>query len=157
MACETSLCDLRRPFPLISRPIIRECHQRQSHSGLFFLFFLVAPFSSFSVCFFPSFRCAFVVPSRNSRCRCHSQWDQPHTHTHQQHTHTHAHTQHIHPTRLSFSSFHRFLSLSPLPLMCQWYCTSEGPVTNLHCLHCHVRYCGSTTQTTHNTHRTYGT
>lgn len=27
--------------------------------------------------------------------------------------------------------------------MCQWYCTSEGPVTNLHCFHCHVRYCGA--------------
>lgn len=27
--------------------------------------------------------------------------------------------------------------------MCQWYCTSQGPSTNLHCLHCHVRYCGA--------------
>ena len=27
--------------------------------------------------------------------------------------------------------------------MCKWYCTSEGPSTNLECLHCGVRYCGA--------------
>ena len=27
--------------------------------------------------------------------------------------------------------------------MCKWYCTSEGPSTNLACLHCHAHYCGA--------------
>jgi len=27
--------------------------------------------------------------------------------------------------------------------MCKWYCTSEGPSTNLECLHCHAHYCGA--------------
>ena len=27
--------------------------------------------------------------------------------------------------------------------MCKWYCTSEGPSTNLNCLHCRAHYCGA--------------
>ena len=27
--------------------------------------------------------------------------------------------------------------------MCKWYCLSEGPSTNLQCLHCSARYCGA--------------
>eukprot|EP00033_Pygsuia_biforma_P000460 GCRY01000546.1.p1 GENE.GCRY01000546.1~~GCRY01000546.1.p1 ORF type:complete len:237 (-),score=24.87 GCRY01000546.1:322-1032(-) len=27
--------------------------------------------------------------------------------------------------------------------MCKWFCTSEGPSTNLECLHCHTHYCGA--------------
>ena len=27
--------------------------------------------------------------------------------------------------------------------MCKWYCTSNGPSTNLECLHCGVHYCGA--------------
>ena len=27
--------------------------------------------------------------------------------------------------------------------MCKWYCTSEGPSTDLMCLHCRIHYCGA--------------
>eukprot|EP00126_Sphaerothecum_destruens_P003380 Sdes_comp17114_c0_seq1m6278 len=27
--------------------------------------------------------------------------------------------------------------------MCRWFCTSEGPSTNLECLHCRTRYCAA--------------
>ena len=27
--------------------------------------------------------------------------------------------------------------------MCKWYCTSNGPSTNLECLHCGVHYCAA--------------
>ena len=30
-----------------------------------------------------------------------------------------------------------------LSAMCRWYCTSDGPSTNLACLHCHSHYCGA--------------
>ena len=33
-----------------------------------------------------------------------------------------------------------FVSFS---IMCKWYCTSEGPSTNLQCLHCRAHYCGA--------------
>lgn len=26
-------------------------------------------------------------------------------------------------------------------IMCKWYCLSEGPATNMQCLHCGTRYC----------------
>ena len=49
------------------------------------------------------------------------------------------------------SSTHKLLLLSylllpspaPFSAMCKWYCTSEGPSTNLACLHCHAHYCGA--------------
>ena len=48
----------------------------------------------------------------------------------------------------SLQPAHGLACLSPsssflVSAMCRWYCTSEGPSTNLDCLHCHAHYCGA--------------
>eukprot|EP00929_Paragymnodinium_shiwhaense_P083055 TRINITY_DN4409_c0_g3_i1.p1 TRINITY_DN4409_c0_g3~~TRINITY_DN4409_c0_g3_i1.p1 ORF type:complete len:373 (-),score=51.14 TRINITY_DN4409_c0_g3_i1:440-1531(-) len=43
----------------------------------------------------------------------------------------------------SISSHLNVLQVAPGNAMCKWYCTSEGPSTNLTCLSCGCHYCGA--------------